>query len=238
MTASRVGYVYDSGLADYIPFTGPPASLPSGMVTMTAANTAPSGWLLCNGSAISRTTYADLFTAIGTTYGVGDGSTTFNIPDLRGRVAVGTDSSQTEFDVLGETGGSKTQTLTTAQLPLHSHSTPALSGTFTSGNPSANHTHSGSTTSDSHYHSTNTAGDASSYLSGSTVNMRYTDTGSPTLNTSSDSHAHSFTTGGVSAWHTHNTTVSFDANTSGDTGSGEGHNNLQPYVVLNYIIKY
>ena len=56
---------------------------------MFAGATAPSGWLICDGSAISRTTYSTLYAVIGTTYGSGDGSTTFNLPDLRGRVAVG-----------------------------------------------------------------------------------------------------------------------------------------------------
>ena len=57
---------------------------PAGAITMSGEATAPTGFLLCDGSAVSRTTYADLFTAIGTTFGVGDGSTTFNVPDLRG----------------------------------------------------------------------------------------------------------------------------------------------------------
>jgi microcystin-dependent protein len=79
---------------------------------MFAGSTAPTGWLLCDGTAVSRTTYSDLFAITSTTYGVGDGSTTFNLPNLKGRVPVGLDTSQTEFDVLGETGGAKTHTLT------------------------------------------------------------------------------------------------------------------------------
>jgi len=77
---------------------------PPGTVAMTARTTAPTGWLLCDGSAISRTTYSALFAAIGTTYGIGDGSTTFNIPDFggifpRGAGTNGTlsDSSSTAF---------------------------------------------------------------------------------------------------------------------------------------------
>lgn len=69
--------------------SGGGGSSPTGAVIGFAGSSAPSGWLLCDGSAVSRTTYADLFTAIGTSYGVGDGSTTFNLPDLRGRVPVG-----------------------------------------------------------------------------------------------------------------------------------------------------
>lgn len=65
-----------------------------GAVTAGAGSTVPSGWLLCEGVAVSRTTYADLFTAIGTTYGVGDGSTTFNLPDLRGEFIRGFDDGR------------------------------------------------------------------------------------------------------------------------------------------------
>jgi len=97
--------------------------LPAGVITQYGASTAPTGWLLCQGQAISRTNplYTRLFTAISTTYGTGDGTTTFNIPNLQGRIPVGRDSTQTEFDALAETGGSKTSTLTTANLPSHQH---------------------------------------------------------------------------------------------------------------------
>jgi len=61
--------------------------LPPGALQLFAMQTAPSGWLICDGSAVSRVTYANLFAAIGTLYGVGDGSTTFNVPDARGRFA-------------------------------------------------------------------------------------------------------------------------------------------------------
>lgn len=87
---------------------------PAGLITAYAGSTAPTGWLICDGSAVSRTTYANLFTAIGTTYGTGDGSTTFNLPNLKGRVPVGFDISDTAFDTLGETGGSKTDNLSNA----------------------------------------------------------------------------------------------------------------------------
>src|SRR5262249_17960227 len=83
--------------------------------------TAPTGWVLCDGAAISRTTFAALFAVIGTTYGVGDGSTTFNVPNCKGRIPVGFDSGQTEFNALGKTGGEKVHTLTTAEMPVHNH---------------------------------------------------------------------------------------------------------------------
>ena len=87
---------------------------PIGDIHMFAASNAPSGWLPCNGVAVSRTTYSNLFAVIGTTYG-GNGSTNFNLPDLRQRFAFGTTNN------LGVTGGAQTVTLTTAQMPAHSH---------------------------------------------------------------------------------------------------------------------
>lgn len=149
----------------------PVAYTPSGTVNLYAGATAPTGWLLCDGSAVSRTTYSELFTAIGTQYGAGDGTTTFNVPNLSGKVPVGLDSSDTDFDALGETGGTKTHTLTSAEVPSHNHNaatnaqsssnTGNASNTYTSGslnttnaaaknntgNQSANHTHGGGTTS-------------------------------------------------------------------------------------------
>lgn len=82
-------------------------STPIGTIEAFSGSTAPNGYLMCDGSAVSRNAYADLFAVIGTTYGSGDGSTTFNLPNLKGRTIVMLDSTQTEFDTLGETGGSK-----------------------------------------------------------------------------------------------------------------------------------
>ncbi len=92
-----------------------------GLIIPFAGGTVPTGWLECDGSAVSRTTYADLFSAIGTTYGSGDGSTTFNLPNLKGRVPVGYDASQTEFNTIGKTGGEKTHTLSVNEMPSHTH---------------------------------------------------------------------------------------------------------------------
>jgi microcystin-dependent protein len=96
--------------------------MPVGSITQYAGSSAPSGWLLCNGSAISRTTYSALFSVISTTYGIGDNSTTFGIPDLRTRIPVGLNATGT-FTSLGATGGSDTTALTllTANIPSHSH---------------------------------------------------------------------------------------------------------------------
>lgn len=79
----------------------------------------PTGFLLCDGSAISRATFSALFAVLGTSYGVGDGSTTFNLPDLKGRVPVGRDSGQTEFDTMGEKGGHKLLQAHTHNLGKH-----------------------------------------------------------------------------------------------------------------------
>ena len=91
--------------------------VPSGVMLPYAGASAPTGWLLCDGSAVSRTTYAALFAAIGTAYGTGDGSTTFNLPNTQDRIPVGVSGTRAR----GTTGGASTVTLTTAQLPAHSH---------------------------------------------------------------------------------------------------------------------
>lgn len=96
-------------------------TLPIGSILSYPGTIAPTNWLLANGQAVSRTDNAELFALIGTTYGVGDGSTTFNIPNLKGKVIAGLDSTQTEFDTLGEIGGEKTHTLTIPEMPNHNH---------------------------------------------------------------------------------------------------------------------
>jgi microcystin-dependent protein len=98
--------------------------VPVGTVVMYGGATAPDGWKLCDGTAYSRTvTYNNLFTAIGTTYGAGDGSTTFNVPDLRGRapIGVGTGTGLTAR-ALGATVGTETHTLIESEMPAHTHS--------------------------------------------------------------------------------------------------------------------
>ncbi len=100
-----------------VPFAGPEGSIPS-------------GWLLCAGQAVSRSTYAALFALLASTYGGGDGSTTFNLPNLRGRIPVGLDNmggtsanviTASWADNLGQTGGAETHTLITAEIPAHTH---------------------------------------------------------------------------------------------------------------------
>ena len=154
---------------------------PVGSISLFAGTTAPTGWLICDGSAVSRTTYADLFNVIGTTYGTGDGSTTFNIPNLKGRVPVGLDTSDTSFDTIGETGGEKTHTLTVNEMPTHAH-TYYIYGDV---NPTQH--------------------------SVAVDNFKY------------------------SGWGTSYHDSYFESSTA---GSSQAHNNLQPYIVMNYIISY
>lgn len=97
---------------------GASSSLPAGTVIDFAGSTPPSGWLECDGSAVSRTTYATLFAAIGTTWGVGDGSTTFELPDLRGRTTLGAGTGDTlTARTLGATGGREAHT----EVAAHGH---------------------------------------------------------------------------------------------------------------------
>lgn len=100
----------------------------TGGIVAFAGSDAPKGWLLCNGAAVDRDEYARLFKVIGTTYGVGNGNTTFHLPDLRGRAPFGVDAMGGAAsgrlganNQLGQSGGDDETTLTAAQLPAHNH---------------------------------------------------------------------------------------------------------------------
>lgn len=106
------------------------ALCPVGAIMQWFTDSAPTRWLICDGRAVSRTTYAALFALWGTTYGAGDGSTTFNLPDARGRTMVGRDSTALAgsagviaSSALGTKTGAENVTLTTAQMPSHIHNT-------------------------------------------------------------------------------------------------------------------
>ena len=96
-------------------------SLPIGMIMPSASQGSITDWLLCDGSAVSRTEYSELYNAIGTTYGSGDGSTTFNLPNIAGKMIIGLDPDDTDFSTIGGTGGSKTHTMTLEELAEHDH---------------------------------------------------------------------------------------------------------------------
>ncbi len=102
-----------------------------GEIRIFAGNFAPAGWMFCDGSILAISENSTLFNLIGTTYG-GDGQTTFALPDLRGRVPVHQGSGW----VIGQMGGVETVTLTTAQLPAHSHAPQASSSNGDSSDPS------------------------------------------------------------------------------------------------------
>lgn len=94
---------------------------PAGVMAHFGGQSAPAGWLLCQGQTVSRAAYARLFAAIGVQYGAGDGTTTFRLPDGRGRTLVGQDAGQAEFAALGQAGGAKTHSLTDAENGPHIH---------------------------------------------------------------------------------------------------------------------
>jgi microcystin-dependent protein len=103
--------------------------VPPGAILNFGNATVPTGFLLCDGAAVSRTTYAALFAAIGTVFGVGDGTTTFNLPNAIGKVIIGLDPDDADFNTLGNTGGVATVTLDTTMIPSHTHT----NGTYDSG---------------------------------------------------------------------------------------------------------
>lgn len=175
----------------------------SGIVMAFAGNPAPAGWLLCDGTAVSRTTYAQLFANIGTAYGNGDGTNTFNLPDLRGRTPVGLDGGQTEFNAIGKTGGEKAHATTIAEMPSHNHTT--------------------NTTGAGHTHDMGFEYSTDTQLGG--TGTRVTDLQNLTGGSGTNATAVPNSAG---SGHTHGV---------GNTGSGAAHNNLQPYMVMNYIIK-
>lgn len=116
------------------------AVIPVGGWIPYGGTTAPTGWLLCDGSQVSRTTYKSLYDVIGTMYGAGDGSTTFNVPDFRGRFVLGKAAAGTG-STLGSTGGSIDHTHTG---PSHTHSVSGNTGnggTGATGGASAKHRH-------------------------------------------------------------------------------------------------
>ena len=193
---------------------------PIGGLVPYAGSASPSiKWAICDGTAVSRTTYATLFTRIGTTYGVGDGTTTFNLPNLKGRVVVGVDAAQTEFDALGETGGEKSVTLTAAQMPVHTHTQNAHNHGIT--DPA--HIHEVSTATGGHPAITNYINQGVFGVFGftpSTVNQA---------------------TGYGRSWFADVSTTGITINnataTNQNTGGGTAHNNLQPYIAMNYLIR-
>lgn len=219
--------------------------VPAGVMLDYGGSVLPPGYLWCNGAAVSRTTYAALFTAISTTHGAGDGSTTFNVPNRKDRVAIGkgdmgstTDAAiiDTLLDTLtlgatydGE-GSIDTIALVSGNIPPHTHT---ISGSGTTGVESADHAHffSGSGNSGTFVTniSTSDAQGPSSPTNRNYVTSVGKSTGSSTVSVSGF-------TGGVTALHAHSFSFS---GTSGSTGSGTAFtvDILPPSLVVNVIIK-
>lgn len=205
------------------------ASAPPGAVTDFAGSVAPAGWLICDGAAVSRTDLSALFAAIGTTWGAGDGSTTFNLPDLRGvaTIGVGTGAGLTAR-ALADTGGAETHALTEAETGPHAH-----------GVTDAGHGH--GVTDAGHVHTVTDPGHTHPSAGGGFVDPNGTteydntnaDKGSVQANTGSN-------TTGVTV-DSATTGLTVDSGTTGVTvnsaGSGTPHENMMPFAALNKIIK-
>lgn len=186
-----------------------------------------SGWLPCDGTAVSRTTYAALYAMIGTLYGVGNGSTTFNLPNLSDRVPVAKGAT---FGTIGAAAGEVNHTLTTAELAAHNH------GGATNVE-SATHTHTGATNTDgAHEHPIDTVAGTGAYWKNTATNAAFggglnvpvltAGSSGPVLvakNDATSNHFHYFGTGGQNVNHVHGVFTE---------GSGTAHNNMQPYQVI------
>jgi len=114
-----MGQQYEGIAKAIIDFSTIPAVTPVGSMTQYGGDAAPGGWLMCDGDELLTASYADLFAIIAYKYG-GSGDN-FKLPDLRGRIPVHRDSSDTSFDTLGETGGQQDLTLNESNMPEHSH---------------------------------------------------------------------------------------------------------------------
>ncbi len=177
-------------------------------------------WLLCDGSAVSRTTYSDLFNVIGVTYGSGNGVDTFNVPDFRFRFPLGNNGSSTSF----VSGGASTHTIATAELPAHTHD----QGTLATASNGA-HIHAITDPGHNHGGSTGTA----AFGSGS---LTMTITGGTGSDTGTHSHTINYGTTGISIQSDGNHTHMINGST-GAQGSNQAFSMMPPYQTVHYIIR-
>lgn len=195
--------------------------MPTGMLISFAGSVAPDGWLLCDGREVSKTTYAKLYAVIGSTYGTAvDTVRNFVLPDLRGRNIVGTSGSYP----LAQKQGSENVTLEVRHLPSHNHTgTTDSAGSHSHGVNDSGHTH---PYLDAYFTENkslgqNLFGTGSRTDSDNDIYERNMTTSSSTTGISiqsAGSHTHTFTTSSV--------------------GSGNSFSIVQPYIAINYLIKY
>jgi microcystin-dependent protein len=215
-------------------FTSTATNIPLGGILPYSGAAAPNAsWKLCDGSALSRATYQSLFNLIGTTYGAGDGSTTFNIPNLQQRFPLGKASAGTG-STLGSTGGAIDHTHGVSGLSVSGVTGATAPGTDSQGS----HSHGGAT--GAHTHTVGITSDVATITTSGFDTGLYVGPGTGTQ----DQHTHGVngntgsTTATISADGSHSHTVNSHTHGAGTlavTGAATDANN-PPYTVINYII--
>jgi len=244
---SLIEWIYDG--VKWVPTGG----VMIGEIKLWPITAIPTNWLVCDGRQVSRVTYAFLFAAIGNVWGSGDGTSTFNLPDLQGRAPVGAGAGTgLTARFVGAKFGAETHQLVTAELPVHTHSidhghvgtVAAESGHYHTGTVDANGNHDhgtdsgipGSDHTPPPYFAGVTGGPSAGkpQLGNGGAIQLYADYFDGT--SFSGTHAHTFTTSGTAA-HTHGVSiVPAVGQASGSAGSNVAHNNVQPSAVVNFII--
>lgn len=223
---------------------------PVGTIVAYAGEKIPAGYLLADGSSVTKIKYPDLYDVLGNSYGEAANSKAFVLPNLSGRLIVGMDANDNDFAYMN-TGGEKTHPLTVDELPAHTHTFTGTENLVTSASGAHTHTFNGTTSeSGSHSHEFTTGGraiiidntDGGNALAEMGFESSATGwwAGSPKTSssiTSSASHSHTLngTTSSANTTHTHTLTAT---GSNESVGGDSAHNNLMPYITLKYIIKY